>query len=230
MQTHQFFYSHGFHSSLNCAVYDKICKAFKIAPYQLVYDNGGGFKPNLLELKKQFLAHLERHNNIESKPDSMPKDKSNTTKSAPLKPNLESSAFVFIGNSLGAFYLWQLALFAKDLALPHPKAIVLFNPVLEPLSQLEKYINKPQTNATTNASFCLDKAAWQSYAESKRVPLEKDIKSLVFIAKDDELINSNVSSAYWQCHASKVVLIEGGHKIRDFTPFRDDITALLSEI
>lgn len=193
----QFFYSHGFHSSLHCQAYCRISQGLDITPFQLVYDNGGDFMANLHSLKEQFLSELK-----------------------------QQEPFCFVGNSLGAFYLWQLTLFAPYFEIPSPQAMMLFNPVLNPLAQLEKYINKPQTNTTTQKAFTLTLESWQSYAHALQVPPRKDIKICVCISQNDELINPRISQAYWQNYA-EILHSQSGHSIADFSPYKEPFNALL---
>lgn len=193
----QYFYSHGFHSSRDSQAYKRLCCGLDIEPQQLVYDNGTDFYTNLYSCKSQL------QNCIES---NMP--------------------FGFIGNSLGAFYLWQLTLFAPTLSIPTPHTLILFNPVLEPLVQLKKYINQPQINTTTHQSFTFSYDSWVSYAHSLRMPLAKQIQCIVCLSLDDELIDVQVSKAYWQ-HYARIVMIEGGHIITDFSPFKQTLAPFL---
>lgn len=166
-------------------------------PFQLVYDNGGDFMINLHSLKEQFLSEFQKQ-----------------------------ESFCFIGNSLGAFYLWQLVLFAPYLEIPTPQAMMLFNPVFEPLAQLEKYINKPQLNTTTQKEFTLTLKSWQSYAHALKTPPSNDIKIYVCISQNDELINPRISQAYWQNYA-QILLSQSGHSIADFSPYKESFIALL---
>lgn len=193
------FYSHGFHSSLDCEAYKRLCVGLNIAPKQVIYDNGGDFSLNLNHCAHQILSVLNARND-----------------------------FGFIGNSLGAFYLWQLSLFANSLNLPLPRYLVLFNPVLEPLSQLKKYIDKPQMNATTHTPFTLARAQWESYALALRMPLPKSIQCYVVLSKNDELIDVELSRVYWQQYAH-IIEHEGGHVIADFAPFSHLLSPLLTK-
>ncbi|CAM3260158.1 YqiA/YcfP family alpha/beta fold hydrolase [Helicobacter labetoulli] len=196
----QFFYSHRFHSSYHCQAYFRICEGLDITPFELVYENGGDFMANLHNIKKQFLAQLN-----------------------PKEP------FCFVGNSLGAFYLWQLVLFAHNLEIPTPQAMMLFNPVLTPLTQLEKYINKPQINSTTQKEFTLNLESWQSYAHALKLPPPKEVKICVCISQNDELINPRISQAYWQNYA-QILLSQSGHSIADFSPYKKPLHTLLKRI
>lgn len=193
----QYFYSHGFHSSRDCQTYKRLCRGLDIAPSQLVYDNGADFYTNLRSCKSQL------QNCIES-----------------------NTRFGFIGNSLGAFYLWQLTLFAPTLNIPTPHTLILFNPVLDPLAQLKKYINQPQINTTTHQSFTLTYDSWASYAHSLRMPLAEQIQCIVCLSLDDELIDVQISKAYWQ-HYARIITNEGGHIITDFVPFKNILAPLL---
>lgn len=165
-----------------------------------MYENGGDFMANLHNIKKQFLAQLN-----------------------PKEP------FCFVGNSLGAFYLWQLVLFAPSLEIPTPQAMMLFNPVLTPLTQLEKYINKPQINSTTQKEFTLNLESWQSYAHALKLPPPKEVKICVCISQNDELINPRISQAYWQNYA-QILLSQSGHSIADFSPYKEPLHILLKRI
>ncbi|MCH5313055.1 MAG: hypothetical protein J1E28_01465 [Helicobacter sp.] len=196
----EFFYSHGFHSSKQSLSYERICKGLQIAPLELIYENGGNFVTNLHNLATQFKMH---------------------------KQTLSSAPFGFIGNSLGAFYLWQLILHSSELELSLPHTFVLFNPVFEPLSQLKKYIDKPQHISNTNATFTLSLAHWQSYALALRTPMPK-IRTIVCLAHNDERIDRDISQAYWQ-HYGEILHIQGGHIIADFAPLYPHLRPFLED-
>lgn len=192
-----YFYTYGFHSSLNCDAYKRLCSGLEIAPVQLEYANGGLFTDNIKWLKKQILNYLNTHFE---------------------KP--QNTQFCYIGNSQGAFYLSQLAAFsASDVTFPKPSALFLFNPVRDPILQLTKYIGD-NLNTTTNTHFEFSKAALHSYksAINHAGSTQDSIKRYVFIALQDELINAQDSIKYWQ-DTSSIITFEGGHKIYDFTPF-----------
>lgn len=192
----QFFYSHGFHSSQNSLSYKGICAGLNLAPLELIYENGGDFRANLQACKSQLIEHKFR------------------------------PPFGFIGNSLGAFYLWQLILHAPKLNIALPEVFILFNPVFEPLSQLKKYINIPQSNSTTGAGFSLSRKNWQSYAHALRTPMPSAIRTLVFLSVDDERIDGSISEAYWGEYA-QIRHIQGGHIISDFSALYADVHSFL---
>ncbi|STQ86773.1 hypothetical protein LS73_007030 [Helicobacter muridarum] len=213
----QLFYSHGFHSSRNCLSYLRICEGLKVSPIQLIYDNGADFRENLFMLKNQLL-------------DSNP-----------------SKHFGFIGNSLGAFYLWQLMLYSSELKIPMPSTFIFFNPVFEPLAQLKKYIDIPQINTTTQDTFTLTRANWESYAHYLCMPLSRNANrqdnhisksiennidkfseygGIVCFSYGDKLIDWHVSQAYWKNHAN-ILHIQGDHVIVDFTPLLESIRPFL---
>ena len=195
----QFFYSHGFHSSKDSLAYQRICEGLHLKPLQLVYDNGGDFRTNLQSCKEQLMVY---------------------------KPTMP---FGLIGNSLGAFYLWQLMLYADTLNVPLPCVFIFFNPVFEPLGQLKKYIDKPQINSTTQQHFTLCDKHWESYAFALRLPIPNTISNIngvVCLSESDELIDGSISQAYWQ-HYAKIVHLQGGHIITDFAPLYECLCPLL---
>ena len=108
----EFFYSHGFHSSKNSISYKRICEGLGIVPFELIYDNGGDFMMNMQSLATQLKAYRQDF--------------------------ASNAPFGFIGNSLGAFYLWQLILYASQFGLALPHTFILFNPVFESLTQLKQ--------------------------------------------------------------------------------------------
>ncbi|WP_276896453.1 YqiA/YcfP family alpha/beta fold hydrolase [Helicobacter japonicus] len=196
----EFFYSHGFHSSKDSISYKRICEGLGIAPFELIYDNGGDFMINMQSLATQLKTYKQDF--------------------------ALNTPFGFIGNSLGAFYLWQLILFAKQLDIPLPHSLVFFNPVFEPLAQLKKYIDKPQNISNTQSHFTLSKVHWQSYALALRTPMPQDIRTIVCLSMNDERIDSSISQAYWQYYA-QILYMEGGHIITDFKPLYTHLHSFL---
>ncbi|CUU40555.1 MULTISPECIES: YqiA/YcfP family alpha/beta fold hydrolase [Helicobacter] len=192
----EFFYSHGFHSSKNSISYKRICEGLGIVPFELIYDNGGDFMMNMQSLATQLKAYRQDF--------------------------ASNAPFGFIGNSLGAFYLWQLILYASQFGLALPHTFILFNPVFESLTQLKKYIDKPQSISNTESHFILSKTHWQSYALALRTPMPQNIRIIVCFSMNDERIDSSISQAYWQ-HYAQILYIEGGHIITDFAPLYDDL-------
>lgn len=192
-----YFYTYGFNSSLGCNTFINLKQGLDITPIELEYYNNGLFMDNIELLTKQIKEHIHQYG-IES--------------------------FAFIGNSLGAFYLSQIASFAiQDDYYPKPLACFLFNPVNNPLLQLKKYIGRNH-NTTTNQTFDFTQEAFDSYQcyLSPHGESEESISRFVFIALEDELINANDSIAYWQ-HTAQVHTFHGRHKIYDFTPFKSII-------
>lgn len=192
----EYFYSYGFHSSTNCETYQKICAGLKLNPIELSYDNGGDFHTNLTMLCEQLTAHINER-------------KINT--------------FGFIGNSLGAFYLSQLAFLANlKKSIPLPKKLIMFNPVVTPLTQLKKYANKIQINTTTSQAFTFPLCSLESYKDAPlpSVQSTQNIECFVCLGINDELININDTQQYWQDYAH-IITFEGGHKVKDFSPFQN---------
>lgn len=213
-----YFYTYGFHSSLNCDAYKRLCDGLKINPVQLEYANGGLFLDNIKWLKEQILNYLNANFKTDSKLSanfSNQKVINNETFEPKNYP-----PFCFIGNSQGAFYLSQLAAFSEiDKSFPKPRALFLFNPVRDAILQLTKYIGD-NLNTTTNTHFDFSNAALQSYKNAlNHAGNTKDsIARYVFIALQDELINAQDSIKYWQ-DSSEIFTFNSGHKIYDFSPF-----------
>lgn len=194
----KFFYSHGFHSSKKSITYQRICSGLDIMPLEITYDNGGDFRINLQNMKEQLLSQLN-----------------------------ENESFSFIGNSLGAFYLWQLILNAESLGIPLPHTLIIFNPVFEPLGQLKKYIDKPQLNHTSKLPFTLSFSHWESYAYALRLPMPDAIRTVVCLCEGDEIIDMGVSRAYWR-HYAQIIHLQGGHIIDNFEPLYPKLLDFLS--
>lgn len=202
----QLFYSHGFHSGKDSITYQRIRDGLGVVPLQLVYDNGGDFRHNLYTLKTQLNNYIA------------------TTSTA---------TFGFIANSLGAFYLWQLILHIasrQKCEEKHlmPRTLVLFNPVFEPLWQLKKYIDKPEYNTSTRETFTLTRNHWESYAYALRTSMPKHIRTIVCLSKNDELIDIDMTRAYWRLYA-EIMQIQGGHIITDFAPLSACLSSYLQD-
>ncbi|TLD81073.1 hypothetical protein LS68_006315 [Helicobacter sp. MIT 05-5293] len=195
----EYFYSYGFHSSIKCETYQKLCAGLRLNPIELSYDNGGDFQTNLTRLCNQLTTYINER---------------------------KISSFGFIGNSLGAFYLSQLTFLANDSkdSIPLPKKLIMFNPVVTPLTQLRKYADKIQINTTTSESFAFPLCSLESYKEA-RLPsaqLTQNTECFVCLGINDELIDINDTQRYWHNYA-RIITFEGGHKVKDFAPFREII-------
>ena len=177
-------------------------------------------------LPAPFASPLDSENS-ESSPPTSELSKSRSQRNSKSRPCSESRSllhapFDFISHSLGAFYLWQLTLFAPALSLPRPRRLILFNPVFEPLTQLQGYIDKPQPNYTTNTPFILSQKAWESYAKARLDEGVGEVELLVYLARGDERINHKLSRPYWEKYG-RVTDYHGGHSVQDFSPFRSEI-------
>ncbi|RAX54247.1 hypothetical protein CCY99_04345 [Helicobacter sp. 16-1353] len=128
--------------------------------------------------------------------------------------------FILFGNSLGAFYALAYSAFIES-----AKICFLFNPVINPHMQLEKYIGK-NDNKTTNTTFIFSKENLDSYKSFVKIPQSKLV---VFLADNDELIDNQNSMEYFK-NIADIVMFYGKHKIQDFKQFRNRILDEINNI
>ena len=123
---------------------------------------------------------------------------------------------------MGAFYLSQLTFLAKLTGqIPAPQKLILFNPVVTPIQQFKKYVGQVQINTTTSEHFMFSQEVWDSYqyAQLPDKNLTQGVECVLCVAKNDELIDSQRTQAYWQ-DCARIIEFEGGHKIQDFSMFK----------
>ncbi len=127
----------------------------------------------------------------------------------------DGEKFSFFANSLGAFYAMAFGVFVKKASVSF-----LFNPVINPYIQLKKHLGLHKNNTTQN-TFIFSKENLESYKNFIAIP---DSRLVVFLANNDELIDSNESRKYFANHNNiHIVDFCGNHNVRDFKPFRAQI-------
>lgn len=133
----------------------------------------------------------------------------------------KGESLTVMGTSLGAFYALQLRL--AGIA-----RIAAWNPVIFPALQLAAFVGK-NTRFTDNQDWIFPESSLLSYAAAADPRQwgnfylrslgagggESPPERLVILGKNDELLNPELSRAYWLGHAA-IMDIEAGHSVPDF--------------
>jgi predicted esterase YcpF (UPF0227 family) len=120
---------------------------------------------------------------------------------------------IFVGTSLGGFWA---SYFGQKYDVPH----VVVNPSTQPSLTMAARLGKQIENYQTGAVFTVDSADIGCYAQ-----LESEIKELyngalvhLFVARDDDVLDSSVAVNYFKYTASKNIFESGGHRFTENWP------------
>ena len=132
--------------------------------------------------------------------------------------NLEE--YIITGISLGGFY-------ANELANYFNCSVAMFNPAYKPHIQLKKFIG-PNVSFENGEKWNLTDEIVESYNIS-REPRKYSISKLIFIGRNDSIINPEKSFEYWKDYG-KVLLTDDEHSVADFSPYKNEIKTLYGTI
>lgn len=148
--------------------------------------------------------------------------------SAPFSENIESlidqvqnlDDIVILGSSLGGFYAEQL-----QYRLDRTKTIacIMFNPVIDPVTQLRQFLGK-NTNFATGKEYYFSETALKSYVSAVDTR-SRTIPRVIYLAEEDEVLDSNLTREYWKDNAH-IIEIKGGHQVEDYQPFAREILTI----
>ncbi|MFI3290965.1 MAG: YqiA/YcfP family alpha/beta fold hydrolase [Opitutales bacterium] len=115
---------------------------------------------------------------------------------------------LFVGSSLGGLYTLALAMSDKA-----KSKCILVNPCVQPTESLKKYIGI-QKNFSTGKDFDFSKEAFESYPSGLAEKFS-GVECTVLLAKDDEVLDSNIARNLLK-NKAKIVDIVGGHRLSDY--------------
>ena len=129
---------------------------------------------------------------------------------------------IIAGTSMGGFFADQLC------EMPNVHAIVLINPVVDPVEVLSKetFLGE-QENFITHEKYIFTKEIAQTYgtrADLRAFP----VKRYLLLAEHDELLNPETARNYWGSCA-RTVPLEGGHRLTDFGTVARILCAIMPE-
>lgn len=129
-----------------------------------------------------------------------------------VKGDLYTGTPIFLGTSLGGF-------FSDILSEKFNGRAALFNPCFRPSHFLKKYIGENK-NFKTEETYLFTEKILKTYE-----PLEKIRHSpkVVFAAQNDDVIPAKEVTSYYEAAHTKVVQIEGGHRISSFLPYTEKL-------
>ncbi len=129
---------------------------------------------------------------------------------------------VLVGSSLGGYFS---TLVSNQTGCP----ILLLNPSTKPHITLQRFEedksaetlrmddHKDETLYTTPGGWEIKKADLQWFAAHQLTSLAYPNKVVAFIKKDDELLDANISAAFYQHQGARVIIQQGGdHRFSDF--------------
>lgn len=128
-----------------------------------------------------------------------------------------------MGTSLGGFYALQLR-------MPGIAMITAWNPVIFPALQLAQFTGE-NTRFTDNVKWIFSREALLSYAAAPDPRVWQNPywqnsgasadcpQRMIFLGDHDDLLDHEVSGAYWAGHAP-ILVINSGHSIEDFSHAR----------
>lgn len=127
----------------------------------------------------------------------------------------------FIGTSLGGLY-------ARVLADHFAVQCAVFNPVIDPVTLLDTRLGM-NMHYCTGLEFKLTKEVVNSYLSYIDNQSLHRNPTQVFIAKDDNVLNPEVTKSYFEKMAC-VIMIEGGHRITSLLPYSREIASTRNAI
>ena len=136
--------------------------------------------------------------------------------------NANHEPAVIAGTSMGGFFADQLC------EMPDVMAVVLINPVVDPVAVLSKetFLGE-QENFITHEKYMFSKEIAETYG-CYRDMRAVDVRRFLMIAERDELLDASVSEAYWGS-CSRIVRLEGGHRLTDFGAVARILASLIPE-
>lgn len=127
-----------------------------------------------------------------------------------------------VGSSLGGYFA---TLVSNHTGCP----ILLLNPSTQPHITLQRFEdnksadtlkmddNKDETLYTTPGGWAMTKADLQWFAHHQLLSVVNPTQVIVMLKKDDELLDANLSAAFYQQQGATVTIQEGGdHRFSDF--------------
>ena len=118
--------------------------------------------------------------------------------------------FCVVGTSLGSFYANLVASF-------YGVSCVMFNPVVDAVEELSQFVGENVNYATGN-KYMFTEDVLQSYKNAPDNVVS--IPRMIFVSSEDEVLQNNVSKVYNKfSHYAEIYVIDGAHRICDFTPF-----------
>ncbi len=126
---------------------------------------------------------------------------------------VSSFPLVFVGTSLGGFWATY---FGQKYDVPH----MVVNPSTSPSSTMAARVGKLIENYQTGGVFTIDNEDIECYTR-----LESEIKELyngalvhLFVAEDDDILDSSVAIDYYKYTVSKNIFKSGGHRFTEHWP------------
>ena len=129
---------------------------------------------------------------------------------------------VIAGTSMGGFFADQLC------DMPNVMAVVLINPVVDPVAVLSKetFLGE-QENFITHEKYIFSSEIAQTYG-SYRDMRDVNVRRFLMLSEHDELLDASVSKVYWG-GCSRIVPLEGGHRLTDFGAVARILASLIPE-
>lgn len=129
---------------------------------------------------------------------------------------------MIIGTSMGGFFADQLS------DQKNVFAVILINPVVDPVKVLsmDTFMGE-QENFITHEKYIFSKVIANTYA-TRRDMRTVQIRRFLMLSEHDELLDSNISINYWG-NCSRIVNIEGGHRLKDYGSVARIILSLIPE-
>lgn len=145
----------------------------------------------------------------------------------------KDSSVVLVGSSLGGY-------FATLVSNETGCSALLVNPSTQPHLTLQRFdsemkadtltsdFNKDKVIHTTSGGWEITKADLQWFANHQLLAVENPSQIAVMLKQGDELLDANLSAAFYGQQGAKIILQDGGdHRFSDFS---EQLPLVLSEI
>lgn len=145
----------------------------------------------------------------------------------------KDSTVVLVGSSLGGYFATLVSNKSRCSAL-------LVNPSTQPHLTLQRFdsevradtltsdCNKDKILHTTSGGWEITKADLQWFAHHQLLTVENPTQVTVLLKKGDELLDANLSAAFYGQEGAKIILQEGGD--HQFSDFESQLPLVLAEI
>lgn len=143
---------------------------------------------------------------------------------------------VLVGSSLGGYFA---TLVSNQTGCP----MLLLNPSTQPHVTLQRFEegksadtlkaddHQEQTLHTTDGGWALTKADLQWFAQHQLLSVENPSQVTVMLKQDDELLNANLSAAFYKKQGAIVTIQAGGdHRFSDFAEHLPQVVEILKQL
>ena len=147
-----------------------------------------------------------------------------------------ASKVVLVGSSLGGYFS---TLVSNETGCP----ALLINPSTQPHITLQRFEddkgadtlktddNQNMTLHTTEGGWAITKSDLQWFAHHQLLTVENPSQVTVMLKKGDELLDANLSAAFYKQQGTTVIIQEGGdHRFTDFAKHLPEVIKIVKQL